>query len=188
LLPSWPAALLGTVLGLSLAVLVLPGALVRGAVQRRAWGLAWLAVPWLAVVWASAYLLFLARLDQESGWLVYQHGTFGFLSRIGCGLFELGLLGLPAVSFAGTTLIWLRRRCWLRLGLLLLASLGLAAAIGTVWVRFAAAGLLPEQHFSLRGWYDIWPAGVYAVGVVLLAGYLVGGLIGLVRRRQLRES
>jgi serine/threonine protein kinase len=183
LLPSSPAALLGTLLVLSLAVLVLPGALLLGAVRRRAWGLAWLAVPWLGLVWGGAYLLFLAQLEREAGWEVYQHGTIGFLWRIGRGLFLLALAGLPAVAFSWFALVWLRRQQWLRLGLLLTASLALATVILFLWVGNAAAQLLPGQHFSWRGWYTIWPAGVYAVGVVLLGGYLIGGVLRLVRRR-----
>jgi hypothetical protein len=100
----------------------------------------------------------------------------------------LALVGLPAVAFAATALHWLRRRQWLPLGLLFLAALLLATVIGVIWVRFPAIELFPEKHYSFRGWYAIWPAGVYAVGVLLLTVYSMRGLIRLVRRRRPRET
>src|SRR5262249_42494305 len=46
LLPSSPAGLLAALLGVTLAVLVLPGALLVLALRRGVWGLCGLAVPW----------------------------------------------------------------------------------------------------------------------------------------------
>jgi serine/threonine protein kinase len=186
LLPSSPVALLGTLLGSSLAVMVVPAGLLVFAVRRRTWGVAWLAVPWLVVVWGGAYMWFLTRLEEEADWHLFQHGPFWLPWRFGCALVVLALVGLPAVAFAGTALLWLRRRHWLRLGLLLVAALLLATVIGVIWVRFAARELFSEQHFSFRGWYAIWPAGVYAVGVLLLAAYSLRGLIWFVRWRKTR--
>src|SRR5262249_47673838 len=121
LLPSAPAALLAALLGLSVAGLVLPGVLLVLAVRRRGWGLCWLAVTWLAMMWGAAYLVFLARCEQEAGWAIYQHGTLWLVWQTGYALLLRALIGLPAVAFVGTALVWLRRRQWLRLGLLPLA-------------------------------------------------------------------
>jgi outer membrane protein assembly factor BamB len=173
LLPSSPLGLAAALLGICVAVLVVPVAVVVWAVRRRAWLLCLLPVLWLAVLWGGAYLLFLARLEDEAKFEIYQWGPWGFAWRVGLGLVLLAVSGLPIAAFLGVAAAWLRRRRWGRLGLLLTAAAGLAVLVGWAWLASPVATLSPEQHYSWRGWYAMWPAGVYAAGALTLGGFLL---------------
>jgi outer membrane protein assembly factor BamB len=186
LTPSSPAGLALSLLGISLSVLVLPGAFLLWMVRRRAWLLAPVPVIWLALVWAGACFLFLARLEDEAKWQIYNIGEMGFAWRVGKGLVLRALAGLPLAAFLAVALVWLRRRLWGRLAALLVAVPALAAMVGVVWMRSYAEPLGPEQHYSYRGWYAIWPAGLYAVGVMVLAGLVLLWSESLVRQAVVR--
>jgi hypothetical protein len=180
LLPSTPLAVLAVLLLVAVAVLVLPGAVVVWAIRQRAWLLLVLPLLWLGLCWAAVYLLFRVRLEEGARVLAYVHGETGLAWRVGWRLLLTGLVGLPAVAFAATVLAWLRRRRWVRLALLLAVSAGLAALLGWVWLALAGP-LAPEKHYSWRGWYTLWPAGVYAAGVLLLAAFVVVRVVRLGR-------
>jgi tRNA A-37 threonylcarbamoyl transferase component Bud32/outer membrane protein assembly factor BamB len=186
LMPSSPAGLALSLLGISLLVLVLPGAFLLWVVRRRAWLLVPVPLIWLALVWAGACFLFLARLEDEARWQIYNVGEMGFAWRLGKSLALRALAGLPLAAFLAVAWVWLRRRLWGRLAALLLLALALAALVGVVWMRSYAEPLGPEQHYSYRGWYAIWPAGLYAAGVMVLAGVILVSSEGLVRRAVLR--
>jgi hypothetical protein len=168
-LPSL-GALWGTLVGVSLAVLVLPAASLIWAVSGRRWLLCLLPLPWLALVWLSAYLLL--QVQQEAESLLYQVPPGWLTLGIAVGLLLLAVAGLPAVAFLGAALARLRRRQWGRLALLLCGSVLLAAVIGAGWLAYFPGGRQPEQHYSWSGWYAIWPAGVYAAGVAVLAVFV----------------
>jgi outer membrane protein assembly factor BamB len=177
LMPSSPLTLMATLLGIAVAVLILPGAVLIEAVRRRAWSWCVLPVLWLGLVVGGAYLLFLARLESEAKWEIFHVGEGGFAWRIGLGLVLLGLAGLPAVMVVATVGVWLRQRRWVRLAVLLISSLVLAALVGWTWLAVFAEPLGPEQRYSWRGWYAIWPAGAYAAGAVILVGFLLARTI-----------
>jgi hypothetical protein len=73
---------------------------------------------------------------------------------------------------------------------LLLLAVTLAGVAAWVWLHQAAQLLDDDQRFSRSGWAGIVPAGVYAVGVLLLAGWLLGVLFRLLGRigRRLRPT
>jgi hypothetical protein len=172
LLPHQPLALVATLLGVAVAVLILPAVAVVWCVRRRAWLLG-LPLVWLGLCWGGAWLLFRARLEEEALWQIYNLGEWGFAWRIGRGLVLVALAGLPAVAFVAAALLWLRRGQWRKLVALLVGSAVLAALVGSVWLLWFADRPLPEQRYSWRGWYSIWPAGGYAAGAVILGAVVV---------------
>jgi hypothetical protein len=172
LLLSSPPALLAALLLVSLAVLVVPAAALVWAVRRRAWLLGALPLVWVALCWAVVVLLYKAWQGDRAVVLIHLNGNFRFALLIGLGLVQVAVAGVPVVAFAALALIWLRRRCWRRLALLLAGCVALAALVGWVWLA-SAGGPGPEQRYSWHGWYAVWPAGVYAVGVVIVAAVLL---------------
>jgi serine/threonine protein kinase len=180
LLPSWPLSLGAALLGISLAALVLPGALLVWLIRRRRWVLCVLPLLWFGMVWFGACLLIRVQLEQEAGWQIYNQGEVRFAWTIALGLLKLAVAGLPAVAFVGLVLVQLRRWEWRGLALVVLGSLVLAALVGLVWLRFFADALPADQRFSWKGWYALWPAGVYAMGVLILVVFLVRRSIPLV--------
>jgi hypothetical protein len=180
--PLWPATLLATLLGVSLAVLVLPGAMLVWTVRRRAWPLLPLPLLWLLLACAAANLLFRARLEVEAGLQIYGLGEVGFAWRVARNLVLAALAGLPAVAFLAAALVWLRQGRWRSLALLLLGSMLLAALIAAVWLSAPVPPLGPEQRYSWRGWYAVWPVGVYAAGLLILGAFLLVRALRLGRR------
>jgi hypothetical protein len=190
LLPSSPLGLAAGLLALAAAVLLIPGALLVGVVRRRAWLLGVLPLLWLGLVWAGAYLFSLARLEEETGVEIYSRGEVGFALHLGLRLLLLALAGLPLAAFVGAALVWLRRRQWVKLVLLVFVSLALAALAGWAWLAYYADPLGSEQRYSWRGWYALWPAGVYAAGLLLLAAFVLVRIVRLGRwgLRRLRHA
>jgi len=173
LMPSSPVGLAAALLGLCVAVLIVPALALAWAVRRRAWLLCLLPPLWLALVWGGAALLFLALLEDEAKWEIYNWGEWGFAWRLGRGLLLLALAGLPVAAFLLAAVGWWRRGRWGRLAVLLASAPALAAVVGVVWLIVLPDDLGPEQHYSGRGWYGIWPAGVYAAGLLIVAGFLL---------------
>jgi outer membrane protein assembly factor BamB len=178
---STPLGLAAALLGLAVAVLVLPAALVAWAVGRRAWWLCLLPLVWLALCWGAACLLYRVRVEDDALVLLFESGKVGFARWIGLRLVLLALAGLPAVGFLAAAFTWLRRGKWGKLLLLLAGSAVLAALIGWAWLSSSARSLDPELRYSLKGWYDIWPAGVWVTGGLILAGVVVVRVVRLGR-------
>ena len=173
LLPSSPLGLAAALLGLAAAVLIAPAFVLRWVVRRRAWLLCLAPILWLGLVWGGAWLLFLARLETEAKWQIYNQGQWGFAWRLGWGLLRLAVAGLPMATFV-VAVVRLFRACRWGPLLLLLASVPiLAVLVGVVWMSVFAESPGGERHYSWRGWYTLWPAGTYAAGLLLLAGFLV---------------
>ncbi len=181
LMPSSPLGLSAALLGLAAAVLIAPGFVLFWAVRRRAWLLCLAPIIWLGLVWGGAWLLFLARLETEAKWQIYNQGEWGFAWRLGWGLLRLALAGLPMAAFVVGAVWCFRNWRWGRLALLLASVPVLALLVGMVWLFVLTAGPRSERHYSWRGWYALWPAGMYAAGLLLLAGFLVFGATRLGR-------
>jgi len=173
LLPSSPLGLAAALLGLSMIVLIGPAVVLPWAVRRRAWLLCLVPILWLGLVWGGAWLLFLARLENEAKWQIYNQGEWGFAWRLGWGLLRLALAGLPMAAFVVGAARCLRGWRWGRLLLLLASVPVLAVGVGVIWLFVLTDGPGDERHYSWRGWYALWPAGVYTTGLLLLAGFLV---------------
>jgi serine/threonine protein kinase/outer membrane protein assembly factor BamB len=160
----------------SLAVLVVPGLLLRWALRRRSWRIALLAVLYVAALVALLALVpldtFLFHLSHfEPGW---QNETTTL---------RTALLGLPILAFPGFLALWARRRAWGRLALLLALSLAAAAVIATYRLWLDAPRRDPLEHYAVRGWYGVWFAGAYAAAALLLAWVVLAGLARLLWRR-----
>jgi hypothetical protein len=188
--PLFPASPWGMALmlaGLAAAVLVVPAWLGRRARRGRRWWLA-LAFAWLGLVWASVMVLYLLELNDDASFLMSQFGRWGFFGLVGLGTLLLAPLGLPLLAFGAAAWKTIRRHAWIRLTVLVLLALVLAAAVAGVWLYLAPPE--DDQRFSHSGWPGIVPAGVYAVGVLLVAAWLCGAVSRLVRRigRRLRPA
>jgi hypothetical protein len=192
-LPLVPASLWGIALALgvlTLAVVVVPGWLWWRLLLRRRWLLALLPFAWLALAWAVVCVLYLALLSGDASFRVSQSGWWGFIGTIGLGALVLAPVGLPFVAAGAAAWRWLRCGQWQRLAAAVLLALALAGVAAWVWLHFAAPRLDDDQQFSHQGWLGIVPAGVYLVGVLLLAGWLMVRLFRLVRAvgRRLRPA
>ena len=96
--------------------------------------------------------------------------------------------GGPCVAFLGFAVYWLFQRRWRRLGLLLGASVVLAAAIAVALTWFDSGSLGPGEHYRWDGWYWAWFFGAHGTGLALLVIYgvraAVRRVLRLVRRRR----
>jgi hypothetical protein len=174
--PLIPASLWGIALalgGLSLAVVVMPAWMWWRALRGRRWLLALVPFVWLTLVWAGVCLLYLALLNDDVSFRVSQSGWWVFIRTLGQEMLIIAPVGLPLVAFVAVAWRWLCRRQWGRLVALGLLAAAVAGVAAWVWVRRAAPGLDDDQHFSRRGWSGIAPVGIYAVGFLLLMGWLL---------------
>ena len=94
-----------------------------------------------------------------------------WLAWLSIGPIHLGrvLLGLPLIVVAGSGLLWLVRRRWLRLGALVAATAGLCAAIVGYYLSVDAGHRSPLEHYV---WDDAWRVSlhsVYLVGLLMIA-------------------
>jgi hypothetical protein len=190
LIPASPWGIALALGGLSLAVVVMPAWLWWRTLRGRRWLLALVPFAWLALVWAGVCLLYLAFLNDDASFRVSQVGWWVFIRQLGQEAVKLAPVGLPLVAFVVAAARWLRQGRWGRLAALLLAAAGLAGVAAWVWLRRAAPELADYQHFSRRGWLGIVPAGAYAVGLLVVAGWLLRMLFRLVRSvvRRLRPA
>jgi outer membrane protein assembly factor BamB/tRNA A-37 threonylcarbamoyl transferase component Bud32 len=178
-LPYTPLPLFGTMLGLSVAVFIVPRFLLRLAVRRRRWLLGLLPLAWLGLVWGWVWLWYVVLGDEFAPWrLGLKIWPAAYLAVM---VLVVAVVGLPAVAFLGRALAWTRRRRWGRLALLVLIAGAFALAVALFWLR-QDGGLAPGQHYSWQGWYWIGLAGAYAVGLVLVAAVVLQACGRLTRR------
>ena len=167
----------------SLALLVVPIALLLWAWRWRSWAVGGVFVGYLVLVGVAiafgqlpmqqnlrglSALSYAIDLGQRMPWLAW----------LSIGPVHLGmvLLGLPLLVFAGLTLLWLVRRRWLRLGALAVATAALSAALVAWYLSGDAASLSPREHYVWTGAWRVVPHAVYLIGVLLLAYATAMGL------------
>jgi hypothetical protein len=175
-----PLQLWLTTLGLALALLVVPGVMVWWIVRRRAWLFVPLPLLWLGLALCGGHVLSAMLWTQATSFDIGQLGELVRVWPVTLNLLALALAGLPTGVLFVLVFAWLRRAHWGRLALLLAGTALLAVAAAAAWLHFAPS-LEPEQHYSWRGWYSLWPAGLYALGVLLLAGLVLRGAFRGVR-------
>jgi hypothetical protein len=130
-----------------LLVLAVAAVLLVGAVRQRSWRRGLLVVV-------------LAGSVCTVGWI-----------KFGGPDFE-ALVTVPLFVFLGALGVWMVRRRWLRVGVLLIGSLALSALLGVLWLRLDARTLEPWEHHSPDGWYAAWVLGAYVCGGMLLVAWL----------------
>jgi outer membrane protein assembly factor BamB/tRNA A-37 threonylcarbamoyl transferase component Bud32 len=193
-MPLWLFGLL--VLGLSVSLLVIPAVLLRWAVRQRSWLLGLVPVLWLCL---AATLWFAVPFVSFPGWSgvsleleLRRKGLVWMGLETTGGYLLVAVLGLPLVAFVGLLLAALRRRLWMRVGLLGMGALLLAVPVGLGWMHLAARDLGPWEQFSAKGWYGVGLAGTYPVGVLLVLGLILWQGYRLVRwlihRRSVRPN
>ncbi len=162
------------VLALAVINVGMPLAILRLAAGRRRWGLQLLmALPIAAAVPLTVFL-------TVEPLIPILPGPFPSSARV---LFALGTLaGIPVVACAvliGGTLV---RRRWKTFGLLVGLTMLTSLIIGAVWLWLDSRDMPAIEHYSWSGWYLVAVPGVYAVGVLMLIGWAIGGLFRFVTR------
>jgi hypothetical protein len=160
-------------LSLSGALLIIPSQLLGWAVQQRSWLLGLLPLLWVLVVLAVAFaVLFFAyaeRIEVE----ISQMGPV-LIAVAATAIFGMwAVLGLPLAAFMAVLLASLWRRRWARAGLLIGFALLLAAPVAWVWLAHDQRSLSPGLEYSLKGWYWVGLTGTYAVGLLVILGFVL---------------
>jgi tRNA A-37 threonylcarbamoyl transferase component Bud32/outer membrane protein assembly factor BamB len=182
LFPASPWGIALTLAGLAVAVIVVPGWLWWRALRGRRWWLALVPLIWLTLVWSAITVLYFVELNDDAAFRVAVGGWWSVIWDLGLRTVKLAPLGLPLVAFAVALRQCCRRQPWVRLLTVTLLVAVLAAVFGWVWVQQAAGTLDDDQQFSRHGWFGIVPAGVYAVGVLAMAWWVMAVTVRLARR------
>ena len=179
-------------IGISLALLAVPGLLLWTTVRRRSW-------RWGLVL--AAYLV-VAGYAYATNWIPKSLSSLGelffvvpivqavdtmlsplhYLITIKVDIRWLrAVLGLPALLFVGVLFFGLVRWRWQRVAWLLAAVLPVTVAAGAAILWLDDPKYDPAQYYSWAGWYWLGPVGMYFTGVVLLALFLLAALARALR-------
>ncbi len=185
--------------GISLALLGVPAVLLWASVRRRSWRWGLVLVAYLALAGYAYATDWIPRSLSCLGELFYVvpllHAVDAVLSplhdvvKIDLGIRWLrAVAGLPALVFVGVLFFGLLRWRWQRVAWLLAAAVLVTPLAGAVILWLDDPKYDPAQYYSWAGWYWLGPVGMYFTGVVLLALFLLGGLVQVFRRtgRRLR--
>ncbi len=177
-------------IGISLALLGVPGLLLWATIRRRSWrwGLVLLAylivagyayaVDWIPKSLSSlGELFFVVPLVQAVDMVLSPLHSF---LKINMDIRWLrAVLGLPALLFVGVLFFGLLRWRWQRVAWLLAAVVLVTPLAGAVILLLDDPKYDPAQYYSWAGWYWLGPVGMYFTGVVLLALFVLAGLVRL---------
>jgi outer membrane protein assembly factor BamB len=166
-------------IGIALGCIIVPVALLRGFIYRRQWTLGFLAFLWLDLFWAATYGLYFLSWGQEADRQLLLHGRLTLARNVLIALLALAIVGMPLIAFLRQALVLIQRKRWKQFAGLLSASCLLSGAIAWIILRYLADQPFPDQRYSWEGWYAIWPAGVYALGMLILGWKLLRGGIRL---------
>jgi hypothetical protein len=172
LIALWPPALAA-----ALVFLVVPWYLTRWVVRLRLWWLGALPLLWVAVAYGLSFLLLIGLYPRGARRIEVWHFWYLFFL-----ILMLAAAGLPTLVYVGKLISWVRRRCWVRLGMLLAAVPVLSALLAWVLLLRDEPYLHPEQRYSWAGWYWIGVVGVSAVGALFLLVAVLRGAWSVVRR------
>jgi tRNA A-37 threonylcarbamoyl transferase component Bud32 len=159
---------------IQLVLLCTPGLLIVGAVRRRSWTLGALSVLCVALLVA----LF-KNMGLEQRW---QSTTFFQLPSLVLPMLLMPVLAAPLIIFTVRLAVALFRKRWLRVMVWLVLSVLAALAAAAVWLALDRQSLGAGQHYSWEGWYLVWFAGAYVLGLLVLLLWLARGGYRLLRR------
>jgi hypothetical protein len=174
------ASIVYTYLPSALLLFALIAALVLTLVslRRRKWirfGISFLTWAVLTVAWTM-----LLRSGEMSGaFFVPTSETIVYALLVPVG-------GLPFVATTVSTVLWVRRRQWRRLGLFVVASVALAAWFAKLQLDTDRPRMAADEQYTLDRWYLIFVYGVYLAGCLLLLGWLGKLAYRLARQRAAR--
>ncbi|MEC7583273.1 MAG: PQQ-binding-like beta-propeller repeat protein [Planctomycetota bacterium] len=160
----------------SLALLVVPLALLLWAWRWRSWAVGGVFVGYLVL--ASVAIAFGQLPVQQNlsglsslGYAIDLTQRMPWLAWLSIGPVHPGmvLLALPLLAFAGLALVWLVRRRWLRLGALVVATTALSGGLVAWYLRGDAGSLSPQEHYVWTGAWRVVLHAVYLIGLLLLA-------------------
>jgi hypothetical protein len=165
-----PPAILGLY---SLVVLVIPGWLLRGVLQRR-WTLPNLLLVPVAFAVAFAGFNVITGLEDLKGLAVL---------RTGPAVMQLlaAIPGVPFVAFPAFIVAWTVSGRWLRLAWLLGASVALSLVIPAIAIWIDSRGMDPAEHYSSTGWYVILIMAAYGAALVTVVGLLMTRIVRAIR-------
>jgi hypothetical protein len=162
-----------------LVALAVPGQLLFGALRGKSLRL------WLLAMFSIGVTLgaFLYKFQTWSYPLLAYKSTLSCLGEVFLAAPCIGLTGLPMVMVIILVIVWIRRRAWRKLGLLLGSSVVLAAIVGLLILVLAgwAGWKDPSERYSWEGWYLVWPLGVYAAGTLILLSVVLKTAFRLLR-------
>ncbi len=177
-------------IGISLALLGVPGLLLWATVRRRSWRWGLVLLAYLAVAGYAYATDWIPKNLSSLGELFFAvplvHAVNVVLSPLHSFLkisvdirWLRAVLGLPALLFVGVLFFGLLRWRWQRLAWLLAAVILVTPLAGVIILLLDNPKYDPAQYYSWAGWYWLGPVGMYFTGVVLLALFVLAGLVRL---------
>jgi len=153
-------------------VVVVPVLLVYATVRRRSWKLGILAAIYLGGLTYALYRLY-------GFYLAFQETK----RMVDLSLIVLGSLGagLPSIFFLGLLLVWIVRRQWARVGILLGVAVALGLLISIPYFVYDAHEMGPSEYYSWSGWYWIGFFGAYTIGALAFLALFVFSFARLIR-------
>ena len=83
--------------------------------------------------------------------------------------FAYSLVGFPTYVLLRHLAKQLQGRLWRRLFALLGVSLIASSIVAVIWLVLDSIYVLDaDQRYSWQGWWTIWPAGLYGMGIGML--------------------
>jgi hypothetical protein len=175
----------------ALVLLVVPAALLIGAVRWRSWPLGLLLVAYAGL---AGYAYVAEWIPRQLNFFTEFFIFIDIMKTLQPVLTPLewlhvkidvrwlrAVIGLPLVLFALALLAWLVRRRWQRLALLLAAVLLAGASTGVVMLWLDESRFDPAQYYAWDGWYWLLFFGAYFTGLLVAALWLLGRAVRLVR-------
>lgn len=167
----------GTAAWLALINVVLPLAILRLAARRRVSSLRLLLALPVAVAVPLAMFLhqfgsWTPPLDDPSTWNAVR--PFALTA----------LAGLPILFYLVSAAGILVRRRWRRSAVLIGLTVVASVVLGALWLRWDAQTMFASElaHYNGSDWYLVVLPGAYAVGVLLLVGWVLRGMFRRLRR------
>jgi hypothetical protein len=173
----------GSAAWLALINVVVPLAILRLAARRRVSRLRRLLALPVAVAIPVAMFLYqfgswTPPLDDPSTWDAVR--PFALTA----------LAGLPILFYLASAAGILVRRRWRRFAVLIGLTVAASVVLGAIWVRWDAQRMFASElaHYNGSDWYLVVLPGAYAVGVLMLVGWVLRGMFrGLRRARWLAK-
>ena len=162
---------------MALAIVVIPYWLIHAGIGRRelGWWRGTLIVAGFGVAALSVFLVqSLTASPAKNG--------FPLVAKLAMAIGALPMLAWPwaliQITFGGH---------WRRLAWLLGSTLAAAIIIALKMISTDSVSMLPEQHYSMHGWWFIGFIGAYAIGWLLIAWRILGPGLQWLKTAYLRK-